>query len=136
MPEHYDALETRDPEARERALMAALPAHLAHAIASAPGWARILRDVDPSQASNRAALARLPVPRKSALAALQKAAPPLGGLAATWPARLYVSPGPINDPECEGRDWWRTARALHAAGFRAGDVVVNTFAYHFTPAGA
>ncbi|HZR70209.1 MAG TPA: AMP-binding protein, partial [Burkholderiales bacterium] len=129
--------ETRDPEARERALMQALPAHLAHAKKNAPGWGRILAEVEPAQVTSRAALARLPVTRKSDLVALQKADPPLGGLAASGRvAKLYVSPGPIHDPECAGRDWWRTARALHAAGFRAGDVAVNTFAYHFTPAGS
>src|SRR4051794_20465328 len=137
MPEFYDALETRDPEARERALMAALPGHLAHARENAPGWARILAGVEAASVTSRAALARLPVTRKSDLAALQKREPPLGGLAATRrPAKLYVSPGPINDPEGAGPDWWRTARALHAAGFRAGDVALNTFAYHFTPAGS
>jgi phenylacetate-coenzyme A ligase PaaK-like adenylate-forming protein len=137
MPDHYDALETRDPEARERALLAALPAHLGHAQKNAPGWARILAEIDPRKVTSRAALARLPVTRKSDLGGLQKADPPLGGLAATdRVAKLFVSPGPIHDPEGEGRDWWRTARALHAAGFRAGDVAVNAFAYHFTPAGS
>jgi len=136
MPEHYDVLETRDLEARERALMAALPAHVAHAKRSARGWARILAEVDPAHVTTRAALARLPVTRKSELSALQKVDPPLGGLAAARPAKLFVSPGPIHDPEGAGADWWRTARALHAAGFRAGDVVVNAFAYHFTPAGS
>jgi phenylacetate-coenzyme A ligase PaaK-like adenylate-forming protein len=137
MPDHYDALETRDPEARERALLAALPAHLGHAQKNAPGWARILAEIDPREVTSRASLARLPVTRKSDLGGLQKADPPLGGLAATdRVAKLFVSPGPIHDPEGEGRDWWRTARALHAAGFRAGDVAVNAFAYHFTPAGS
>jgi phenylacetate-coenzyme A ligase PaaK-like adenylate-forming protein len=49
-------------------------------------------------------------------------------------AKLFVSPGPVYDPEGRGKDWWRTARALHAAGFRAGDRVLNAFSYHFTPA--
>jgi phenylacetate-coenzyme A ligase PaaK-like adenylate-forming protein len=137
MPEFYDALETRDPEARERALLAALPAHLAHAKRNARGWARILAEVEPETVTTREMLARLPVTRKSGLAALQKAEPPLGGLAATArPAKLFVSPGPIHDPEGPGPDWWRTARALFAAGLRAHDVAVNTFAYHFTPAGS
>jgi phenylacetate-CoA ligase len=133
----YDALETRAPEAREAALMAALPAHLAHAKSNAPGWARILRDVDPASVASRAALARLPVTRKSDLGELQKAIPPLGGLNATpleKLAKLYVSPGPVYDAEGQGRDWWRTARALFAAGVRAGDRVLNGFSYHFTPA--
>jgi phenylacetate-CoA ligase len=137
MAEFYDALEARDPEARERALMAALPGHLAHAKNNAPGWARILSGVDPESVTGRASLAALPVTRKSDLVALQKQDPPLGGLAAApRPAKLFVSPGPIHDPEGAGPDWWRTARALHAAGFRAGDIALNTFAYHFTPAGS
>jgi phenylacetate-CoA ligase len=135
--EHYDGLETRAPEAREAALMAALPRHLAHAKNNAPGWARVLASVDPAAITSRAALARLPVTRKSELAELQKALPPLGGLNATPVAKLaklFASPGPVYDPEGQGSDWWRTARAIHAAGFRAGDLVLNGFSYHFTPA--
>jgi len=136
---HYDALETRDPQAREAQLLAALPAHLAHAKANAPGWARILAEVDPAAVNSRAALAKLPVTRKSDLGELQARDRPLGGLNATPVARmakLFMSPGPIYEPEGGGRDWWRTARALFAGGFRAGDLVTNTFAYHFTPAGS
>jgi phenylacetate-CoA ligase len=135
--EHYDALESRAPEAREAALMAALPGHLANAKQKAPGWARILKDVDPAAVTTRAALAKLPVTRKSDLAELQKAMPPLGGLNATPVeklAKLFASPGPVYDPEGQGSDWWRTARALYAAGFRPGDLVLNGFSYHFTPA--
>ena len=139
MPEFYDALETRDPETRERALMGALPRQIAHAKGKAPGWARILSEVDPAAVTGRAALARLPVTRKPDLVALQKAEPPFGGLNATPVAqlgRIFVSPGPIYDPAGRGRDWGRAARALFAAGFRSGEVALNTFAYHFTPAGA
>jgi phenylacetate-coenzyme A ligase PaaK-like adenylate-forming protein len=137
--EHYDDLETRNAEAREGALMAALPAHIAHAKANAPGFASVLKDVEPNDIKSRKSLARLPVTRKSDLHELQKALPPLGGLNATPVeklAKLFVSPGPIYDPEGRGGDWWRTARGLFAGGFRAGDLVINTFAYHFTPAGA
>jgi phenylacetate-CoA ligase len=136
-PDFYDALEARAPEAREAALMAALPGHVARAKQNAPGWARILKDVDPAAVSSRAALAKLPVTRKSELAELQKALPPLGGLNATplaKLAKLFASPGPVYDPEGRGSDWWRTARSIHAAGFRAGDLVLNGFSYHFTPA--
>jgi len=139
MTEYRDSLETRSRDERERALMAALPTQIARAKAAAPGWARILADVDPSSVTSRAALARLPVTRKSDLAGLQKREPPLGGLNATPVqklAKIFVSPGPIYDPEGRGADWWRTSRALFAAGFRSGDVAVNTFAYHFTPAGS
>jgi phenylacetate-CoA ligase len=136
---YYDKLEARSVKAREAALMAALPKLLAHAKRKAPGWARILKDVDPARVASRKALAKLPVTRKSELAELQRAAPPFGALTAVPAeklARIFVSPGPVYDPEGHGRDWWRTARALHAAGFRAGDRVLNGFSYHFTPAAA
>jgi len=135
----YDNLERRGAAEREAALMAALPGQVAHAKANAPGFARILAGVESAKVTTREALAALPVTRKSDLAELQKALPPLGGLNATPLAKLasvFVSPGPIYEPEGHGRDWWRTGRALYAAGFRAGDLVVNTFAYHFTPAGS
>jgi phenylacetate-CoA ligase len=137
--DYYDELETRPPEAREGALMAALPAHIGHAKANAAGFARILRDIEPGDIKSRKSLAKLPVTRKSDLSLLQKEHPPLGGLNAApleKLAKLFVSPGPIYDPEGRGGDWWRTARGLFAGGFRAGDLVINTFAYHFTPAGS
>jgi len=105
---------------------------------TASGWAKHLAGVDPGTVTSRAALAKLPVLRKSDLAVLQKETPPFGGLNVT-PAgnmkRLLMSPGPIFEPEGEGKDWWGAARALFAAGFRAGDVVHNSFAYHLTPGG-
>jgi phenylacetate-CoA ligase len=139
MTEYYDKLETRDPGAREAALMAALTPAIGHAKANAPGFAKILTDVEPGDVTTREALAKLPVTRKSDLIEMQQAEPPFGGLT-TGPARelarLFISPGPIADPEGHGADWWRFARALFAAGFRKGDIVQNCFAYHFTPAGA
>jgi phenylacetate-CoA ligase len=137
MSEYYDALETRDPQQRERALMAALPGQLEHARKNAPAFAKILAGVDPRDITSRKALAQLPVTRKSELKDLQHAAPPFGGLAATAAgrlARLYMSPGPIFDPEGRSADWWRMARPMFAAGIRAGDIVQNCFSYHFTPA--
>ena len=119
--------------------MAELPRFVAHAKKHAPGFSKILASVDPRKVKTRAALAELPVTRKSDLAMLQKDLPPLGGLNATpieKLAKLFISPGPIYDAEGRGKDWWRTARGLFAAGFRAGDRVMNTFAYHFTPAGS
>ncbi len=116
--------------------MAALPKHIAHAKKRAPGFARILKDIKPEKINSRKALATLPLTRKSDLLELQKSLPPLGGLNAATPAKLYVSPGPIHDPEGQGADWWRTARGLFAGGFRNGDVVLNSYAYHFTPAGS
>ncbi len=139
MTEHFDTLETRDPEIRERAMLAALPRQIAHAKANAPAFARILADVDPAAITSRAALARLPVTRKSELLELQKASRPFGGFAALargQAARLFASPGPIYEPEGRAPDYWRLARALFAAGFRPGELVHNCFSYHFTPAGS
>jgi phenylacetate-CoA ligase len=131
-----DNLELRAPETRERELMARLPQLIAQAM-QAPGWARILAGVDPALITSRAALAALPVTRKSDLKALQHDALPFGGLNSTPLAqlrRLYMSPGPIFDPEGAGADWWRFARPMHAAGVRAGGLLQNCFSYHFTPA--
>ncbi|HWA37730.1 MAG TPA: AMP-binding protein [Burkholderiales bacterium] len=119
--------------------MAALPRLVAHAKKNAAGFAAILSGVNPSKVTSRKALSALPVTRKSDLKDLQARMPPLGGLNATPRdklAKLFVSPGPIYEPEGQGRDWWRTARGLFAGGFRPGDLVANTFAYHFTPAGS
>jgi phenylacetate-CoA ligase len=137
MPGHYDALETRDPAAREREQFARLTNIIARAM-SAPGWAKHLQGIDPKSITSCASLAKLPVLRKSEISALQKADPPFGGLNVTAPGkarRLLMSPGPIFEPEGEGTDWWGAARALYAAGFRVGDVVHNSFAYHLTPGG-
>ena len=137
---YYDARETRDPSERERDLLARLPAQIAHAQAKTAAFAKLLADVDPAMVSSREALAALPVIRKSELLELQKTARPFGGFAAVrWGsgcARVFASPGPIYEPEGSRRDYWRLARAFYAAGFRAGDLVHNTFSYHFTPAGS
>jgi phenylacetate-CoA ligase len=137
MAEYYDALEVRDPAQRERGLLAALPAQVAHAQSKAPGFGRILAGVVAGDITSRAALAGLPVTRKSDLKDLQQAMLPFGGLAAAATgklARIFISPGPIYDPEGHAEDYWRMARPLFAAGLRAGDTVQNCFSYHFTPA--
>ena len=137
MSEHFDARETRSPADRQRELFERLPALIATAV-RAPGWRAHLGNVDPAAVNSAAALARLPVLRKSMLPALQKESPPFGGLLPD-PAysfgRLFTSPGPIYEPEGRHDDAWRTARGLFAAGFRLGDVVLNTFSYHMTPGG-
>jgi len=136
----HDTRETRDPEARERELLTRLPGQIAHARAATPAFGRLLADVDPDSVTSRAALATLPVTRKSELLEMQKAARPFGGFAAVgWGAacrRVFASPGPLYEPEGARPDYYRLARALFAAGFRAGDLVHNTFSYHFTPAGS
>ena len=139
MDEHFDTLETRDPEQRERLQLASLRAQIAYAKARAPAYARLFADIDPEDVTTREALARLPVVRKSELLELQRARRPFGGFASVgWgeAALVFASPGTLYEPEGRGADYWRLARALHAAGFRAGDLVHNCFSYHLTPGGA
>ncbi len=137
---YYDSRETRDPSEREQELYARLPAHVEHARTHAPAFAALLADVDPRRIDSREALASLPVTRKSELVERQKETRPFGGFAAThWGRdcpRVFASPGPLYEPEGARPDYYRMARALYAAGFRAGDLVHNAFSYHFTPAGS
>ena len=135
---YYDSLETRSPEAREAELFASLRDHLRTAM-RAPAIAGLLEGVDPDAVTDRATLAALPVIRKSELMALQAESPPFGGLT-PGPvedyASVFASPGPIFEPMPRRGDPFRMARALIAAGVRKGDLIHNTFSYHFTPAGA
>ncbi len=134
-----DALETRDPAVREAALMAALPGVIAAAKERCPAYRNLLAPVRAENVTDRRALAELPLTRKSELIELQRRDPPFGGFAAVPVSalrRIFVSPGPIYEPEGRRADYGRFARALFAAGFRPGDLVHNTFSYHFTPAGA
>ncbi|MDP3829024.1 MAG: AMP-binding protein, partial [Polaromonas sp.] len=140
MTEYYDALETRDPAARETQLMAALPAQVAHAQKAAPAFGAILAGLQAKDVMSRQTLARLPVTRKHELLARQQAArgnDTFGGFSTLLRGpkmpRIFSSPGPIYEPEGTARDYWRAARALFAAGFRAGDLAHNAFSYHMTP---
>jgi phenylacetate-CoA ligase len=136
--EHYDHLETRDPEARELSQFGLMPDLIRLAIDKAPGWARHLQGIDAALITSREALAKLPILRKASLKELQAERPSFGGLSTASGAevgRIFMSPGPIFEPEGLSEDWWRTARALYAAGIRKGDIVHNTFAYHLTPGG-
>ena len=147
MSEHYDDLETRAPASREADLMARLPAQIAHAQQHSRAFAAILQGVDAKSITTRAALAQLPVTRKYELLERQQAerSKPAGhGVFGGFNAvpfgrampRVFASPGPIYEPEGARPDYWRTARAIYAAGFRAGELVHNSFSYHFVPAGS
>ncbi len=144
MSEFYDALEARDPQLREAALMAALPRQVAQAQANTRAFAELLAGVDAARIDSRAALARLPVTRKSELLARQQSVRAGGGdafggfSAIGWGAarRVFQSPGTIYEPEGARPDYWRMARALHAAGLRGGELLHNCFSYHLTPAGS
>jgi phenylacetate-CoA ligase len=141
----FDALETRDPIEREAALLAALPAQIAQAQARASAFTELLAGVNAADIHSRAALAQLPVTRKHELLERQQAQRSAGGnvfggfsaigFGAAMP-RIFASPGTIYEPEGTGRDYWRMARAIYAAGFRPGDLIHNCFSYHFVPAGS
>ena len=143
MSSHHDALETRSPAEREAALMAALPAQVAHAQKNSPAFAKTLAGVDAASINSRAALAKLPVIRKYELLAQQqsqRATNVFGGFSAiafgkAMP-RVFASPGTIYEPEGARPDYWRMARAIYAAGFRPNELIHNCFSYHFTPAGS
>lgn len=137
MADHYDTLETRTQQEREADLFARLPDVLRAAM-QAPAYAERLKGIDPAKVTSRAALAALPLLRKSDLPALHKAAPPFGGFVSAPLGsfgRLFTSPGPIFEPQAAETDSWGSARSIFAAGLRPGDVVLNTFSYHLTPGG-
>src|SRR3546814_531474 len=142
MSDFFDSLETRSPDEREAALMASLPGQIAHAQKHSAALKSVLAGVNADQIDSRAALAHLPVTRKSELLKLQQASRATGGdvfggfatlsYGRNMP-RMYASPGPVYEPEGSQIDYWRTARSLYAAGFREGNLVHNTFSYHMTP---
>jgi phenylacetate-CoA ligase len=141
--DYFDELETRDPELREHAQFRTLVEQVANAKSAAPAYAEMLENIDPASIHSRAALATLPIVRKSELIERQKKQfedrDPFGGLTAIKTGqlgRIFASPGPIYDPEALRPDYWRLARALFAARFRRGDVIHNSFSYHLTPAGS
>ena len=146
MTDFFDVLETRDPSEREAAVLAALPAQVAHAQTASAAFASILAGVDAARITTRAALASLPVTRKHELLALQMASRTkpggnvFGGFSTVGCGphmpRIFASPGPIYEPEGASNDYWRMARAIYAAGFRPGELIHNCFSYHFVPAGS
>ena len=140
MTPFFDTLETRAPEAREEALISALPKQIANAQQHTAAFAKLFDGVDANTITSRQALAKLPVTRKSELLDLQKAGQPndiFGGFSALLRGpnmpRLFSSPGPIYEPEGTAKDYWRAGRAIYAAGFRSGDLAHNSFSYHMTP---
>ena len=147
MMQYFDDLETQSPAQREASLMARLPAQIAHAQTHAAAFAEILKGVHAASITSRAALAQLPVTRKTELHERQIASRAagkdvFGGFSSlvrgvpkqgSQMSRIFASPGPIYEPETQARDYWRSGRAVFAAGFRAGDLAHNAFSYHMTP---
>jgi phenylacetate-CoA ligase len=145
MSDYFDLLETRSQAEREAYLMKALVRQVDHAKRHTAAYANILKHVEPAAICTRQALAQLPVTRKHDLVALQRQSrerrsDPFGGFSSREygpdMSRVFASPGPLYEPEGGGNGYWRVARAMHAAGFRRGDLIHNAFSYHLTPAGA
>lgn len=137
MSRYFDELETRSADQRAAAIARALPDQITRARAL-PGYAGTLDAVSPAAVTTVAALAALPVLRKSDLGRAQAQATPFGGLTtrpASGFAHIFQSPGPIYEPGGTEHDWWRMGRFLHACGIGHGDIVQNCFGYHLTPAG-
>ncbi|RJG44039.1 AMP-binding protein [Mesorhizobium sp. DCY119] len=138
MTAFFDTAETQAPAHREKALFEALPRFLKTAVKAAPGLARWLDGVDLSAITSRQAMTALPVLRKAELMEFQMAEPPFGGFAdpaAFAGSRVFLSPGPLWEPQGLKVDQGAAARAFFAAGIRPGDIVHNAFAYHMTPGG-
>ena len=138
MEQYFDDLETRSADQRASDLAKDLPELIAHAQATSPGLAAHLEGVDAAGVTDRSALAKLPILRKSALQDAQNEEPPFGGFGAGTVsdyAQIFQSPGPIYEPGNTSHDWWRVGRFLHACGVGSGDIVQNCFSYHLTPAG-
>jgi phenylacetate-CoA ligase len=145
MSEYFDDLETRTAEEREATQLQALREQVRHAQQQTQAFAQLLDGVEPARLRSLSDLAQLPVTRKSTLLERQQrsrslsgaARDPFGGFSALvrgpGMGRVFASPGPIYEPEGKRTDYWRAARALYAAGFRAGDLVHNAFSYHMTP---
>lgn len=136
MSDYFDSKDTMSEDSREAELMALLPNQIAHAKAKTSYFAALFKEIDPLAIDSREALAQLPITYKSDLVDAQTKQPPFGGMNATAVGnliRVFRSPGPICEPEGKSDDFWRGARALHAAGVRKGDLVHNSFSYHLTP---
>ncbi len=134
----YDDSDIQTAAAREASLFRNFGARLSACAAQCKGLAAHLAGYELQEVNSREALSELPVLRKNDLITAQQIKPPFGGFvreAALNGMRIFMSPGPVWEPQLPGADPWQGARALHAAGIRAGDKVHNAFSYHLTPGG-
>jgi phenylacetate-CoA ligase len=139
MTEYFDALETRSKEERERDLFKSFPDFLKDITKRIPAWADRFSSMDLASITSREKLASLPVLRKPELMEAQAAKPPFGNFVDTSLLagnRIFMSPGPVWEPQAPGPDPWQAARSFHAAGFRAGDLVHCSIGFTMTPGGA
>jgi len=138
MTDYFDSLDAMPDADRQAQWFVQLPSALKQATSNCPGLAKHLNGCDLNAVSSAEALAALPVLRKSDIIDAQQSLPPFGGFVNEnnlAGCRVFMSPGPVWEPQPNGADPWQAARALHAAGIRSGDRVHNTFSYHNTPGG-
>ncbi len=139
MTEYFDALETRSPDQRERDLFSSFPDFLSDITKRFQGWNKRFSGIDCSKINSREMLATLPVMRKSELMKAQADHPPFGEFVDTSLLagnRIFMSPGPVWEPQAPGADPWQAARSFYAAGFRSGDLVHCSIGFTMTPGGA
>jgi phenylacetate-CoA ligase len=138
MTDYFDTFETRSIDQRTQDQLNAIQQQVRHAQQNSSAYARMLENIDADAIIDAGSFEQLPLTRKSELIELQKQNQPFGGFDAKTvnPAtHVFASPGPIYEPGYQITDHWHFARTFYAAGFRAGDLVHNTFSYHFVPAG-
>ena len=137
--EFFDKLEIMPAETRVKYQNEKLSQAVDHAYRHAPATKEIFdkAGVSPDQVRTVKDLEKLPIIRKTDLIEFQRAKPPYGGFLTIPPEeveRVFLSPGPVYEPiQHAGIKWF--AKSFWAAGFRKGDVVINTFTYHMSPAG-
>jgi len=132
----HDHKETRTHSSRNAELREQLPTQIELAKQKTSFYKELLKEVKSELIKSVKELCELPVTRKSDLISIQKSNPPFGGLNAVDRVkmkRIFQSPGPIHEFQGWGEDNYRMSRAMRAAGFESGDLVYNTFSYHFTP---
>jgi phenylacetate-CoA ligase len=133
MSDHFDRYETRSPKSRENAFFRDLKAIVSVAKSRAAGLRKQVRNINIAEIKRREDLAMIPLMRKTDLRHMQAEHPPYGGFVATRAGALrHLMVGSV---EGHARDWWGVARALAAAGFKPGEVILNCFSYHLASAG-
>lgn len=129
------------PRAKSVLLDRELARLVKHAYAHAPAIKKIFDDaqIKPGEIKRVADLERVPVTSKDKLARMQQENPPFGGFLAVKPRRLkhiFLSPGPLYEPHGAEKALVKTAgQVFKLAGFKRGDIALNTLSYHLVPAG-
>ena len=138
MTQYYDELEVRPPAVRDESLINRLSSQIESAKNNTRFYQQHFDNQQLDELTSFDQLANLPVIRKSQLQSEQIKNPPFAGVmpTTTAPGNIFASPGPIYEPSTKRSNYWRFARALYAAGLREGDLAINCFSYHLSPAGA